>query len=480
MGEIILADREQLPCPPEQAFDVIAGGGLPGWRLPRGQALRLGVPVAIPLTLPATLGGQRAEILGRVVSVDRPRRFVVHHDLPWTGSVTVSVRPDGPARSTVRVAVQLDEEALGWARRMVAAPAPAAGDVWRLGLISSGTGPASVFSVAARSTARLAVEQINADGGVLGRPLELMTGDDGTHPGLGAAELVRLAHAGCRVVLANVTSAVFQALRPVARKYGVLIIHTPLNEGGAGAPELLRLGERPAAQAAAAIPALMRATSGSHFYLAGNDYCWSRGANRAVRRVVERSGGSVAAEAYAELGTTDFASLIASIRRSGADLVVSSLVGADEVAFEQQMHAAGLRQEVATLALVLDESTHEFIGPDASEGLWTAFSYFESLDSAANNAFKADYHRRFGPEAAPVSSMTEGLYEAVHLVTRAAADGGSWDPVVVGERLRVGVTYDGPRGRVSTSWRGLHQPIYLATSRGGALRVTEQLTHLAR
>lgn len=480
MGEIVLEHRERLPCSPEQAFDVLAGGGLPGWRLPRRQGLRPGVPVAIPLTLPAALGGQRVEILGRVVDIERPRRFVVHHELPWAGRVTVRVRPDGPGRSTVRVAVQMGEEALAWARRMVAAPAPADGGVWRLGLISSGTGPASVFSVAARSTARLAVEQINADGGVLGRPLELMVGDDGTHPGLGAAELVRLAHAGCRMVLANVTSAVFQALRPVARKYGVLIIHTPLNEGGAGGPELFRLGERPGAQAAAAVPALMRATSGSHFYLAGNDYSWSRGANRAVRKVVERSGGSVAVEAYAELGTTDFASLIVSIRRSGADLVVSSLVGADEVAFEQQMHAAGLRQEVATLALVLDESTHEFIGPDASEGLWTAFSYFESLDSAANDTFKAAYRQRFGAEAAPVSSVTEGLYEAVHLVARAAAGGGAWDPDTVGDRLRRGVTYDGPRGRVSTSWRGLRQPIYLATSQGGTLRANEQLTHPAR
>ncbi|MFT4263661.1 MAG: ABC transporter substrate-binding protein [Nocardioides sp.] len=469
MGEIVVADRVSLPRAPHEAFELIAAGGLPGWRLPSGSALRPGVPLSIPITLPDALGGQRIEILGRVVAVEDGRRIVIRHEVPWKGRVIAAVRGEGPSRSTVSVAATLDEEILAWAGRMTAPPDEPTGLAHRLGLLYSGSGPANVFSVTTRSAAQLGVEHVNADGGVLGRPLELVTGDDGTHPGLGAAELVRLAHAGCTVVLASVTSEVFQALRPVARRYGLLAIHTPLNEGGTEGPEVFRLGERPAAQAAAAIPALMSVSGGSRFYLAGNDYSWSRGAHRAVRRVIERCGGTIAGGSYAPLGTTDHSAMVEAIRASGADLVVSSLVGADEVSFEQQMYAAGMRARVQSLALVLDESTHEFIGPEASEGLWAAFSYFESLDTRANRDFVGAYRSRFGAGAAPVSSLTEGVYEAVHLVGRAAAAGGAWDPRVIGAGLRSGVTFDGPRGPVTTTATGLRQPMSVAVSQAGRL-----------
>ncbi|MBX6768051.1 MAG: substrate-binding protein [Actinomadura rubrobrunea] len=474
MGDIVVADRVSLACSPTSAFEYIASGGLPRWRLPLHSRLKPGTPVAVPLRLPAALGGQSVEILGRVLSVDPGRRIVIYHDLPWRGRVCISVRRDGPDRSTVSIAVELDEDIVRWARQTLAPTAKTATDhVWRIGLLSSGSGPASVFCVSSRNTATLAVEEINADGGVAGRPLELVTGDDGTHPGLGAAELVRLAYSGCRVVLASVTSEVFTALRPVARRHGVLIVHTPLNEGGAG-HELIRLGERPSGQAVAAIPSLMRATGGSRFFLAGNDYCWPRAAHRAVRRVVERQGGTVLAETYAPLGCTDFTSVISAIDRSGTDIVVSTFVGADEVAFEQQMYEAGMRSRVATLAMVLDESTHAFIGPDASEGLWTAFSYFEVLDTAENGAFKARYHARFGT-GGPVSSVTEAVYEAVHLVARAAASVGVWDPVRIGERLREGVKYAGPRGLVTSTGKGVRQPLYVAHSHNGILSPIDQV-----
>lgn len=482
MGDILLSERITLDCCPQEAFDLIADNGMPGWDMPTKQSLRPGVPLLIPVHMPDSLGGQRADILGRVVAVSWPRRFVIRHELPWTGTITVTIRPEPGGGSAVHLVARLDEELLVWARRALVSPAATArqGACWRLGLISSGSGPASVFSMATRNMATLAVEQVNADGGVLGRSVELVVGDDGTHPGMGAAELVRLIHAGCRVVLANVTSAVFRALRPVARRYGALVIHTPLNEGGPGGEETFRLGERPLGQSAAAIPAVMRASGGSRFYLAGNDYSWPRGAHRCVRRVVERAGGSIAAEAYVALGSNDFTSVIGSIARSGADLVVSTFVGADEVAFERQMHALGVRSKVQTLALVLDESTHEYIGSAAGDGLWTAFSYFESLNTTENHTFKQQYRARFGGSAPPPSSLSEAVFDGVHLVCRAIVACRDFDPMMISRQLRDGVTFCGPRGEVSVSWRGLRQPLYLAQSRGGALQPIERVRPAAR
>ncbi|UPW06931.1 ABC transporter substrate-binding protein (plasmid) [Rhodococcus pyridinivorans] len=476
MGRIIAADRVTIPGPPQEVFEHLVSHGLPRWLIPPNGRLTAGTPVRIPLTLPVNLGGQTVEILGRVQGIDPGRRIVVHHVLPWQGRIRVSVSSDRPGRSTVSLAVELNDEVVQWAQERMAPVAQAStSTAWRIGLITSASGSASVFSVSARNIATMAVEEINADGGLAGRPLEILVGDDGTHPGLGAAELVRLAHSGCRVVVANVTSEVFAALRPVARRHGVLIIHTPLNEGGPVGSELIRFGERPTVQSAAVIPSLMRITGSSRFFLAGNDYRWPRAAHKAVRREVERQGGTVAAEAYSELGTTDFHSVISSIERSRADLVISTFIGADEVAFEQQMYQAGMRDRVATWALVLDESTHDYIGADASEGLWTAFSYFQGLDTAENQAFKARYRARFGNSAPPVSSMTQCVYDALHLLARATVRVGDWDPQLIGEALRQGVEYLGPRGRIMSSWQGLQQPLYVAQSTKGTLSPVDRI-----
>jgi len=112
--------------------------------------------------------------------------------------------------------------------------------------------------------------------------------------------------------------------------------------------------------------------------------------------------------------------LLTSKSGPGADLVLSTLVGADEVAFERQCLAMGLRARCRTLSLVLDESTRERIGDAAAAGLWTAFGYFQQLPTAENRAFLARYRDAFGPCAPPVSTLSESTYSAVHLYGAAA------------------------------------------------------------
>lgn len=475
MGEIVVAEQMDLPCSPGEAFHLIAERGVPPWRLPIGSRIQVGVPIRVSMSMPPSLGGQETEILGRIVRVENPGLLVIAHELPWRGRITIRVRPRPDGTCRVRLTSSIDEDVMSWATRLympVTTPARPT-STWKLGMLSSASGTASVFSVATRNMATLAMEELNHSGGVLGRDVELVLGDDGSHPGLGAAELVRLKASGCDVVLANVTSATFRKLLPVARRHHVLLLHTLMNEGGAAGEESFRLGERPMAQASAVIPSLMQATGGKRFFLAGSDYCWPRAMLRSATKVIARAGGTAEAQHYLPLGTTDFSTLIESIERSRADLVVSTFIGADEVAFEQQMHAAGIAERAQTVSFVLDESTHEYIGPAASVGLWTVFSYFEALQSAENVAFLARYRARFGAGAPPVSSLTECVYEAVHLAARAATAAGEVSPSAIGRQLREGVTFAGPRGNIEVSSRGVRQPIYVAQSIKGRLEAVD-------
>ena len=159
-----------------------------------------------------------------------------------------------------------------------------------IGLLTSKSGPGSVFAEATENLASMAVEEINADGGMNGRRLRLVVGDDSTDSSVGAVEARRLARAGCRVILATTTSAAFARATEELRGANVLLIHTLLNEGGLGAELVVQLGERPQGQLRAAASPMMRMTGGRRSFLVGDDYCWPPGVPRR-RRAGDRARG---------------------------------------------------------------------------------------------------------------------------------------------------------------------------------------------
>ncbi len=476
MGELLLIEQEYLDCSPASAFALIASNTAGGWRFDvSGGGLAPGRLAHFAFKLPERMGGRMVEATGRVAQVEPGRLIVVAHETPWRGEIRFGITPTSHG-TCVRVVIRLDQEALGWLLRQAGIDVTAApAGCHPLGLLVSQSGPASVFAAASENLARLAVEEVNDEGGIHGRPVFLVVGDDATEPAIGACELRRLIRTGCRAVLTNVTSATFRAIEPLARQAGILLVYTPVNEGGRTGMRLFRLGERPLGQLRETVPRLMRATGGRHWYLAGNDYSWPRATHRVAERVIQRKGGVIVGERYERLGSQDFSLVLEDIHRSRAELVISTFVGADEVAFERQFFEAGLRDRCQTLALALDESTREHIGDPASAGLWTVFGYFQQLPTAANRAFLDRYHIRFGPIVPPVSSISESVYEAVHLYAEAAGAAAASDSEQTG-RMLCGRSFEGPRGRVTIDEPGrLSQSMYLAEAVTGGFALRQAI-----
>jgi branched-chain amino acid transport system substrate-binding protein len=217
----------------------------------------------------------------------------------------------------------------------------------------------------------------------------------------------------------------------------------------------------------------MRTSGARRWFLVGDDYSWSHGAHRAARQVLPEARGVIAGESFVPLGTKDFEPVIDAITRSGADLVLSTLVGADEVAFERQCLAMGLRARCRTLSLVLDESTRERVADRAAAGLWTAFGYYQQLPTAENKAFLARYRDTFGPWAPPVSTLSESTYSALHLYGTAVRQTRPDDPgqvVAALQRLRAIV----PRGSVElTGPHHFRQRLHLAEASAGGFRLLD-------
>lgn len=474
MGNLVLVEEEVIHASPEAVFGLFGRSADAGWlfgsscdAVARGSVVRFALPVG-------TQDGAPLEAAGRIVALEPPHRIQIRHEFPWRGTVTCTIRGD-EAGSTVRVVVELPQEAMGWwmRRRGKDPPVEAGAGTCPVGLLTSQSGTAGVYAGASEDLARLAVDELNADG-LRGDRLSLAVADDATYPAVGVRELRRLITSeGCRVVVTNVTSATFNAIEPVAAQAGVLLIHSPVNEGGRTSDVLFRLGERPAGVVREAVPRLMAETGHRRWFLVGDDYSWPRATNAWVSRAIERAGGVVVGDRYAPLGSRDFGPLLEAIDRSGADLIASAFVGGDEVAFERQCFEAGVRRRARTLSLCLDESTRDHIGDAAVAGLWSVWGYFQELDTRLNGPFLRRYHERAGDGAPPVSSLSQSVYETIHLVGDAMRRARSTEPVEIGRALR-SASFAGPRGTVSVVGPGHHhQPLYLAEAVPGGFRILD-------
>ncbi|WP_246257583.1 substrate-binding protein [Amycolatopsis anabasis] len=473
---MVLAAEESIGAAPEEVFDLFGTDAGAGW-LFDAECDLLTLGSVVTMNLPLGRGGRRetVQVLGRIAGLVPNRQIVVSHDQPWRGRLRMVFESAGPRATRVRLTAHVEDGGIEWLARRAGwpAPEPPSDGTHRIGLITSLSGPAAVSTIACDHLAEMAVNEINADGGILGRPVRLFVADDATDPQVGAMEARRLRRMGCRVLIASATSATFTGIQHAVGNTGIPLVHAVINEGGAGPGHVFRLGERPGDQVRAAAGRLMKETGGRNWFFIGDDYSWSHGAHHAARGVLAESGNDVVDEHYVPLGTRDFAPIIERIEKSGADLVLSTLAGADEVAFQRQSLAMGLRDRCRTLSLLLDESTRERMGDRAAAGLWTSLGYFQQLPSQRNKEFLAEYRRSFGRWAPPVSSMAESTYAAVHLYAAAVrAVRGDDSAQVVRElhRLRA----DLPRGEVELAGpHAFRQQLHLAEASPGGFKVLD-------
>lgn len=415
---VTLTSESVVNVTPVEAFERFGRADARSW-LFRAHCHEVAPGYAVSLDLPGTQG---AAVLGHFRSVQPARSIVIEHDQPWRGQIRLRFDACGPSRTRVRVRAEVPVEGAQWLaqHRGASVPFPAPTGARRLGVLTSKSGSGAIYAAAAEYMAEVAVTELNLSGGVARKPVELLVADDATDHLQARRETLKLIEAGCQAIFACVTSASFASAAETAAAHDVLMVHPVINEGGMQADKAIRFGERPAAQLSALSAAVESSVSGNRWFMVGQRYSWSFGAHHAAAKVLDRAGSHVVAQRYTPLGTRDFSGIIDSIQASGADVVMSSLVGADEVAFQQQAHASGLHKAAARVSLVMDECTLEHVGPQAGQGIWAALSYFQDVAGEHHHVANA-YRDSFGPWAPPVSSFSVSMYEAVSQYLRIAS-----------------------------------------------------------
>lgn len=350
-------------------------------------------------------------------------------------------------------------KAAGAGAMIVASPAlirsAAAASPIRVGVISPLTGAWTVYGKAHISGFQLAVDEINAAGGVLGRQIEIVVGDSKTEPRIVVEQANRLIRQERVDFLAGTfSSAERNAAGPVVKAADKILLYPTWYEGqekkyapGVCNSNIFMFGPEPTQQVWPHME-YMTKTYGKKFFMIGSDYAWPRVTNEVTKQKLKELGGEVVGEIYIPFNTPQYESVLRDIRGSGANIVFHSLTGSDTVNFRQQFAAAGMQKDFVIWTVDDEEVVTSGLGPKVSANTYVSFDYFMSIDTPNNKAFLEKFKAKFGQDAL-VNTVGVGMYNAAHMAAMAIAKAGEVSTKALRANLK-GLTFDkAPQGSVT-------------------------------
>ncbi len=338
---------------------------------------------------------------------------------------------------------------------MLATTAHAA-DPIKIGVPVGLSGANSVVAPSVVQAAELAVEEINAKGGVLGRPLALEIADDAS----GAAGAQKafdslIFQKEVNAVISMETSAARNAGLPIVSKGNVPYIYTSFYEGRSCNKNLFVNAWVPEQQVPPVVDNFIGKQGAKKFFLIGSDYSFGRGMLSFAKSYIEKAGATVVGEEYLPMDGSDWTAIISKVKSAGADAIITSTAGgAPNVTLTKQLRSAGVNLPYGNLAV--DEGTAKSMGGDAN-GIFISASYVTGIDSPENKAFLAAMTKKFGAELRTPNDLSVPQYEAIYLYKAAVEKAGSVDTAAVLKALPT-VSYTGPRGVISMS-KQHHAPL---------------------
>jgi len=303
-------------------------------------------------------------------------------------------------------------------------------DTVKVGILHSVTGTMAISETGSVQAEKLAIEQINAMGGVLGRKIEYIQED-------GASDWPTFAEKSKKLLVNDKVAAVFgcwtsasrKAVLPVFEQYNGMLYYPTFYEGLEQSPNVIYTGQEATQQIIAGIDWVVKNKGAKTFYLLGSDYIWPRTSNKIARKHIEKLGLKVVGEEYYPLGHTSFNSVINKIKLKKPDVIYAIVVGGSNVAFYKQLKAAGIdmtKEKPLVLTISVTEDEILGIGGENMMGAYAAMKYFQSLDNENNQKFVAAFKEMWGKDIV-VGDVTQAAYLGPWLWKAAVEKAGSFD-----------------------------------------------------
>ncbi len=343
----------------------------------------------------------------------------------------------------------------------------------KVGILHSLTGTMAISEKSVVDATLMAIDEINEAGGLLGRPIEAVILDgksDWPTFAQGAEQLITGEQVS--VIFGCWTSASRKMVKPVVEKLNHLLFYPVQYEGLEQSPNIIYTGAAPNQQLSPAVQWSVE-TLGKRIFLVGSDYVFPRTANTLMKKQIAALGAEVVGEHYLLLGSKNVDELTDAIKQSQPDIVLNTINGDSNIAFFAALKSKKIDTSVMSFSIAEDELQHMDV--KAMTGHYSAWTYFQSLETPENKRFVDSFKQKYGATRTTNASMEAG-YLGVHLWAKAVKGAGSTSTARVREALK-GESFLAPEGKVTISSINNHlwKPSYIGqVQANGQFKIVSQ------
>ena len=361
----------------------------------------------------------------------------------------------GPVTGLILAIFLISTLLSGCASTKQSAQTTAGSDTIKVGVLHSLSGTMAISEVSVKDAELMAIEEINAAGGVLGKKIEPVVEDGASNPATFAEKAKKLLQQDkVATIFGCWTSASRKAVLPVVEDNKGLLWYPVQYEGMEASPNIFYTGAAPNQQIVPAVEWLLQ-NKGKKFFLIGSDNVFPRPANKIIKAQLQEIGGEVIAEEYTPLGHTDYTTIINKIKASKPDVVFNTLNGDSNVAFFKQLKDAGITsKDLTTLSVSIAEEEIRGIGADNMAGHLVSWNYYQTTDTPENKSFVQKYKAKYGADRV-TDDPIEAAYIQVYLWAEAVKKAGTTDIDKVKEAAK-GLEFKAPEGLVKIEGENQH------------------------
>jgi urea transport system substrate-binding protein len=286
----------------------------------------------------------------------------------------------------------------------------------KIGILHSLTGSLALSEKPIVDAELMAIDELNAKGGLLGRPIVPVIADGKSDELIFVQEAERLiVQEKVVAIVGGWTSGSCRIMQPMIEKYNNLLFYPVTHEGIQESPNILFVG---ATQNQQIVPAALWSyyNLGKRFFIVGSDEIFSRVASKIIQETLASVDAQVVGDEYIMLGSKEVEPMIKKIIAAKPDVIINTIQGDSNVPFFEVLRAHGITPEKIPVMSIGSVTETEFvgIGSSAMAGDYTTASYFQSVSREENSIFVTNFKKRYGSNRV-LSEACEAGYVAVHI-----------------------------------------------------------------
>jgi len=327
----------------------------------------------------------------------------------------------------------------------------ASGDTIKVGILHSLSGTMAISEKSVVDAEQLAIKEINAAGGVLGKQIEAIVEDGASDwPTFNEKAKKLIDQDKVATVFGCWTSASRKAVLPTFESKDHMLWYPVQYEGQECSKNIFYTGAAPNQQIEPSVDWLLE-NKGKDFFLVGSDYVFPRTANTIIKAQVEAKGGKIVGEDYIPLGGTEVTPIISKIKSALPDggVIYNSLNGDSNVAFFKQLQGAGMGPDkYPSMSVSIAEEEVKAIGVEYLKGHYAAWNYFQTVETPESKKFVEAFKKEYGDDRV-VNDPMEAAYIMVYLWKQAVEKAGVADDLEKVRTAALGQTFAAPEGKVT-------------------------------